>query len=55
MRTRTDAKAIGRARTREERLRRHIYGDEGAKFSAGKYMVLLGGGNWLRHYPIVKR
>lgn len=40
---RTDAKSITRARTAEERLRRHFYGEAGATFSKGKYMVL--GGN----------
>lgn len=39
---RINARAVGRDRTHEEKLRRHIYGDEGAKFSGGKYMVLLG-------------
>ena len=34
--------AIGRERTEEEKLRRHIYGDKGAKFSKGKRMCLLG-------------
>ena len=36
------ARAIGRARTRAERERRHLNGDAGATFSKGKYMVLLG-------------
>lgn len=40
---RISARAITRARTAEERLRRHLYGEEGATFSKGKYMVL--GGN----------
>ena len=40
---RIDARAITRARTAEERLRRHLYGEQGATFSKGKYMVL--GGN----------
>lgn len=39
---RTDARAITRARTEEERRRRHIHGDAGATFSKGKYMVLSG-------------
>ena len=39
---RVDARAVGRDRTREEKARRHLYGDDGAKFSEGKYMVLLG-------------
>lgn len=40
---RTDAKSITRARTAEERLRRHFHGEAGATFSKGKYLVL--GGN----------
>ena len=39
---RIDARAVGRDRTAKEKARRHIYGDEGARFSEGKYMVLLG-------------
>ena len=39
---RIDARAVGRDRTAREKARRHIYGDEGARFSEGKYMVLLG-------------
>lgn len=39
---RVDARAIGRDRTNAEKARRHLYGDEGAKFSGGKYQVLLG-------------
>lgn len=39
---RVDARAVGRERTAEEKARRHKYGDNGAKFSAGKYMVMLG-------------
>lgn len=38
----TDVFAIGRERTEEEKLRRHLYGDKGAKFSKGKRMCLLG-------------
>lgn len=34
--------AVGRERTEEEKKRRHIYGDKGAKFSKGKRMCLLG-------------
>ena len=34
--------AVGRERTEEEKRRRHIYGDKGAKFSKGKQMCLLG-------------
>ncbi len=37
---RIDARGITRARTAEERLRRHLYGEVGATFSKGKYMVL---------------
>lgn len=39
---RIDVRAVGRDRTRAEKARRHIYGDEGATFSKGKYMVMLG-------------
>ena len=39
---RIDARAVGRDRTQEEKRRRHLYGDYGATFSKGKYMVLLG-------------
>lgn len=39
---RIDARAVGRDRTRIEKLRRHIHGDAGARFSDGKYGVLLG-------------
>lgn len=34
--------AVGRERTEEEKRRRHLYGDKGAKFSQGKRMRLLG-------------
>ena len=34
--------AVGRERTEEEKQRRHLYGDKGAKFSQGKRMCLLG-------------
>lgn len=40
---RIDAKAVTRSRTRDEKARRHIYGDTGATFSKGKYMTLRGG------------
>lgn len=40
---RIDVVAVGRERTEEERLRRHLYGDKGAKFSKGKRMCFLGG------------
>lgn len=39
---RIDCRAIGRARTASERQRRHLYGDSGARFSDGKYGVILG-------------
>ena len=39
---RIDARAVGRDRTAQEKARRHLYGDEGARFSEGKYGVLLG-------------
>ncbi len=35
-------RAIGRERTEAEKLRRHLHGDKGAKFSMGKQMCLLG-------------
>ena len=38
----TQALAIGRERTDEEKKRRHLYGDKCAKFSKGKQMCLLG-------------
>ena len=37
---RTDIIGITRSRTAEERLRRHLYGEDGATFSKGKYMTL---------------
>ena len=39
---RIDARAVGRDRTAAEKARRHLQGDAGARFSEGKYMVLLG-------------
>ena len=39
---RIDCRAVGRDRTREEKARRHLQGDKGARFSEGKYQVLLG-------------
>ena len=36
-----DVLAVGRERTEEEKQRRHLYGDRGAKFSQGKRMCLL--------------
>lgn len=42
-----DARAVGRERTPEEKLRRHLYGDSGARFSQGKRMCILGGGGYL--------
>ena len=39
-----DIYAVGRERTEEEKRRRHLYGDKGAKFSQGKRLCLLGGG-----------
>ena len=38
----TNILAIGRERTEEEKRRRHIYGDKGAKFSQGKQLCVLG-------------
>jgi len=40
---RVDVRAVGRERTRAEKLRRRKFGDKGAKFSIGKRGVLLGG------------
>jgi hypothetical protein len=37
-----DIQAVGRERTEEEKRRRHIYGDKGAKFSQGKRLCFLG-------------
>lgn len=37
-----DAVAVGRERTEEEKQRRHIHGDKGAKFSQGKQMCVTG-------------
>ena len=37
-----DIRAVGRERTEEEKRRRHLYGDKGAKFSKGKQICLLG-------------
>lgn len=37
-----EARAVGRERTEEEKLRRHLHGDRGAKFSKGKRLCLLG-------------
>ena len=48
----TDVLAVGRERTEEEKLRRHLYGDKGATFSKGKRMCLLvGGGKRMHHHP----
>lgn len=41
-RRRVDARAVGRDRTAQEKARRHQHGDKGARFSEGKYWVLLG-------------
>lgn len=41
---RINALPVGRERTEEEKLRRHIYGDKGASFSKGKRMCLLTSG-----------
>lgn len=37
-----EVNAVGRERTEEEKRRRHLHGDKGAKFSKGKRMCLLG-------------
>ena len=39
---RIDARAVGRDRTAQEKARRHLYGDSGARFSDGKFGVILG-------------
>ena len=39
---RVDSRAIIRVRTEEERLRRHLHGEDGATFSKGKYMTIGG-------------
>ena len=39
---RTDVIAVGRERTEEEKRRRHLYDDKGAKFSKGKRLCILG-------------
>jgi hypothetical protein len=39
---RIDSRAIIRTRTAEERLRRHLHGEDGATFSKGKYMAIGG-------------
>lgn len=36
-----EVRAIGRERTEEEKKRRHLHGDKGAKFSGGKQMCFL--------------
>ena len=36
-----EIRAIGRERTEEEKKRRHLHGDKGAKFSGGKQMCFL--------------
>lgn len=41
---RIDSRGVVRARTAEERLRRHLHGEIGATFSKGKYMTL--GSRW---------
>lgn len=39
---RIDAKAVGRERTEQEKRRRRVYGDKGAKFSGAKQLCILG-------------
>lgn len=34
--------AVGKERTEEERLRRHLYGDKGARFNYGRRLCLRG-------------
>ena len=38
-----DVLAVGRERTEEEKRRRHLHGDRGAKFSKGKRLCIMGG------------
>lgn len=38
-----DVRAVGKERTEEEKLRRHLYGDKDAKFSTGKRIRIMGG------------
>ena len=38
-----DVRAVGRERTEEEKRRRHLHGDKGARFSKGKRLCILGG------------
>lgn len=40
---RLTAMAVGRERTEQERLRRHLYGDKGARFNYGRRLCLRGG------------
>ena len=35
-------RAVGMERTEDEKKRRHLYGDKGAKYSKGKRMRLMG-------------
>lgn len=42
MKRRIDARAVCRDRTQAEKHRRHLYGENGATFSKGKYQVLRG-------------
>lgn len=37
-------RAVGRERTEEEKLRRHLHGDKGAKFSNGRRLKVLADG-----------
>lgn len=37
---------LTRERSEEEKLRRHLHGDKGAKFSKGKIPKIDGGGDW---------
>lgn len=39
---RVDSRSIIRKRTAEERLRRHLHGEDGSTFSKGKYMTIGG-------------
>ena len=46
---------LKRERSEAEKLRRHLYGDKGAKFSKGKIPCIEGGYNWYYHHNGNKR
>lgn len=46
---------LTRERSEEEKLRRHLYGDKGAKFSRGKIPKIdRGGGDWNHNNDVHK-